>query len=70
MNAYELSNLQPASNNERQYETTVNYSCPANRTIPDRLISNFSFDYSDSAGLLLTVQAYCEIDRYDNLYSS
>ena len=57
-----LLNMQPGSH-ERQYETTVHYSCPSNTSIPAMLTSNFSFDYAVDAGSIYTVQAYCEIDR-------
>ena len=52
----------PNVTTSRQYQTTVLYSCPANSTLPEMLSSNFSFDYSLSAGFIQNVTAVCDLD--------
>ncbi len=45
------------------FQTTITYICPANTSLPTAISSNFSFDYSLSAGFIYNVTAYCEIDQ-------
>ncbi len=53
----------PNPTNTQQYQTTVVYYCPSNLTLPQLISSNFSFDYSLSAGNVNNVTVVCDIDR-------
>ena len=55
--------FQPTQDHEKQYLTKIDYDCPGNDTIPDRLKSNFSFAFDLSAGNVQKITAFCEIDR-------
>ena len=47
----------------QQYQTTINFTCPANLTLPTIISSNFSFDYNVANGNIYNVTAFCEIDE-------
>ena len=47
----------------QQYQTTINFTCPANLTLPTIISSNFSFNYNVASGFIYNVSAFCDIDR-------
>ena len=47
----------------QQYQTTINFTCPANLTLPTIISSNFSFNYNVASGMIYNVSAFCDIDR-------
>ena len=53
-------NFNPSGYSDDHYfETDISLECPANKSIPDLLLDEMSFDYSDSFGIVQLINLTC-----------
>ena len=53
----------PSTTTNRYFETLVHYECPLNTSIPDMLLDEMSFDYSNSFGIVQQINLTCGMDE-------
>ncbi len=52
----------PNTTTHQQYETMATYTCPKNRSMLPIIEDEWSFDYSDSAGIIQELNATCTLE--------
>ena len=52
----------PNTTTHQQYKTMVTYTCPRNQSMLPIIEDEWSFDYSDSAGIIQELNATCTLD--------
>ena len=53
----------PSTTIFQYFETNAVYNCPLNTSIPDMLLDEMSFDYSNSIGIVQQINLTCGIDE-------
>ena len=53
----------PSTSIFQYFETNAVYNCPFNTSIPDMLLDEMSFDYSNSIGIVQQINLTCGLDE-------